>query len=43
MGHIFRTAMEAVVPIILLILLGFWLRRKGMLSDGFLVKCKKIS
>lgn len=36
MGHIFRTAMEAVVPIILLILLGFWLRRKGMLSDGFL-------
>lgn len=36
MGHILYTAVEAVVPIILLILLGVWLRRRGVLSDGFL-------
>lgn len=36
LGHIFITATEAVMPIILLILLGVWLRHKGMLSDGFL-------
>lgn len=35
-GHIFVTAAEAVMPIILLILLGVWLRHKGMLSDDFL-------
>lgn len=36
MGHILLTAVEAVVPIILLILLGVWLRRRKLLSDGFL-------
>lgn len=36
MGLILYTAVEAVVPIILLILLGVWLRHRKLLSDGFL-------
>jgi predicted permease len=35
-GHIFMTAFNAVVPIILLILLGYLLRQKGFLTEGFL-------
>ena len=34
--HIFMTAFNAVVPIILLIALGYILRQKGFLTDGFL-------
>ena len=34
--HIFMTALNAVVPIILLITLGYLLRQKGFLTDGFL-------
>lgn len=34
--HIFITALNAVVPIILLIALGYLLRQKGFLTDGFL-------
>ena len=36
MGHIFYTAVDAVLPMILLILLGIFLRKKKFLSDGFL-------
>lgn len=36
MGQILLTAVEAVVPIILMILLGVWLRHRKLLSDGFL-------
>ena len=36
MGHIFMTAVNAVFPIIGLILLGYILRRKNFLSDSFL-------
>ncbi len=42
MGLIFRTAVEAVVPIVLMILLGIWLRHKHMLSDGFLDSGNKL-
>ena len=35
-GQIFLTALNAVVPIILLILLGYLLRQKGFLTEGFL-------
>lgn len=42
MGHILLTAVDAVVPIILLILLGVWLRRRGMLSGGFLETGNKL-
>ncbi len=35
-GQIFITALNAVVPIIVLILLGYILRQKGFLTDGFL-------
>ena len=34
--HIFMTALNAVVPIILLIALGYLLRQKGFLTEGFL-------
>ena len=36
MLHIFMTAVNAVLPIVLLILLGTWLRRKNFLTDSFL-------
>lgn len=36
LGHILMTAVNAVVPIILMILLGYFLRQKGMLSENFL-------
>lgn len=42
LGAILYTAMEAVVPMILMILLGVWLRRKRMLSDGFLEAGNKL-
>ena len=42
MGHILCTAVEAVMPIILLILLGVWLRRRKLLSDGFLETGNKL-
>ena len=35
-GQIFMTALNAVAPIILLILLGYLLRQKGFLTEGFL-------
>lgn len=35
LGHIFVTAINAIVPIIALILLGYLLRRKGFLSKEF--------
>ncbi len=36
MGHIFMTAVNAVFPVIGLILLGYILRRKNILSESFL-------
>ena len=36
MGHIFMTAANAVLPIVLLIVLGYLLRQKGVLTDQFL-------
>ena len=36
MLHIFMTAVNAVFPIVLLILLGCWLRQKNFLNDSFL-------
>lgn len=38
MLHIFLTAVNAVFPIVLMILLGFLLRRKGMIDEGFVKK-----
>lgn len=38
MLHIFMTAVNAVFPIVLLILVGYFLRSKGVLDDGFLRK-----
>lgn len=42
MGHIFYTAVDAVLPMILLILLGIYLRKKKFLSDGFLSTGNKL-
>ena len=36
LGHILITAINAVLPIVLLILLGYFLRSKGLLNDGFI-------
>lgn len=36
MGHILSTAVNAVLPMILLILLGVFLRKRKLLGDGFL-------
>lgn len=38
MLHIFLTAVNAVFPIVLMILLGFWLRRKELIDEGFVKK-----
>ena len=38
MLHILMTAVNAVCPIVLLILLGYFLRQKGLVNDAF-VKC----
>ena len=35
LGHIFFTAANAVLPILLLILLGFGLKKAGWLSENF--------
>ena len=40
--QIFVTALEAVLPIVLLILLGCFLRIRGFLSDGFLSVGSKV-
>ncbi len=42
MGHILYTAVDAVLPMILLILLGVFLRRRKLLSDGFLETGNKL-
>jgi predicted permease len=42
MGHIFSTAANAVLPIMLLILLGFILKKKGFLSEDFLKTGNKL-
>ncbi len=34
--RILMTALNAVVPIVLLMLMGYWLRQRGRLGDGFL-------
>ena len=34
--QILKTALGAVLPIVLLILLGYLLRKKNFLTDGFL-------
>ena len=36
MGHIFVTAFNAVLPILLLILLGYFLKKRKFLSGDFL-------
>lgn len=36
MGHIFATAFNAVLPILLLILLGYFLKKRKFLSEDFL-------
>lgn len=33
--HIFGTAVNAVFPLVLLIMLGYWLRKAGFFTDGF--------
>ena len=35
MGHILMTAVNAVFPIVLLILLGYWLRQKEIINSAF--------
>ncbi len=35
MGHILVTAVNAVFPIVLLIVAGYFLRRKGLINEGF--------
>ncbi len=35
LGHVFFTAANAVLPILLLILLGYWLKRSGWISESF--------
>lgn len=35
-GSVFGAALNAVAPVVLLILLGYWLKRKGFLSPAFL-------
>lgn len=42
LGFIFWTAFNAVMPIILLILLGYILRQKGFLTEGFLQNGNKL-
>lgn len=42
LSHIFITAANAVLPIILLILLGFWLRQRGFLSKEFVKTGNKL-
>ena len=39
MGHILLTAVEAVVPIILLILLGVWLRQRYDWGVWIIIAC----
>jgi predicted permease len=42
LATIFITAFNAVAPIVLLIALGYFLRQKGMLSEGFLKNGNKL-
>ena len=42
MGHVFLTAANAVFPIVLLILVGAYLRKIGLLSEGFLKTGNKL-
>ena len=42
MLHIFQTAINAILPIILLILVGYWLRSAGMLTDAFVKAGNKL-
>lgn len=35
MGKIFLTAVNAILPIVILILIGYYLRKSGFLSEGF--------
>ena len=43
LSTILMTAVNAVVPIILMIALGYFLRQKGMLSDAFLQNANKLA
>ena len=36
LGHILLTAVNAILPIVLLIVLGYFLRKKGMFNDSFI-------
>lgn len=42
LGNIFITALNAVAPIVLLILLGYLLMRKGFLTEGFVKNGSKL-
>lgn len=42
MGHILITAVNAVFPIVLLIMIGFFLRRKGFIDEGFVKTGNKL-
>ena len=42
LGHILFTAINAVLPIILLILLGYFLRKKGFFSENFVKTGNKL-
>ena len=42
LATIFITAFNAVAPIVLLIALGYFLRQKGMLGEGFLKNGNKL-
>ena len=42
LATILFTAVNAVAPIVLMIALGYFLRRKGMLGEGFLKNGNKL-
>ncbi len=42
MGHILFTAVNAVFPIVLLIMIGYFLRRKGLIDEGFVKTGNKL-
>lgn len=42
MGHIFLTAVNAILPIVILILIGYYLKRSGFLSESFVKTGSKL-
>lgn len=42
LGHILMTAVNAIIPILLMILLGYWLRRLSFFNDNFIKTGNKL-